>query len=298
MANIELRYLQYFVAVAEELNFGRAAERLKMAQPPLSRQIGRLEKELGVELFHRTKRQVQLTDAGQVFLEEVRPILSLVEQSVQAAQRAARGEIGHLAIGFEGSFSYDVVPFSLREYQEQFPRVNLVVYEMTTSEQLQAIEDNRIEIGFVIPPFENERLIVEIVLQERLIVALPQTHPLAVEQVLSLQDIAEQPLIMGPRDRGCGLYQQVITIFRQAGFEPTIAQETNEIQMMLGFIAAGIGITLLPASVAYFQRPGVVYRELPSSIPNIELAMVWRADNLSPVLQTFLETVRRLNRSS
>ncbi|MCU0534415.1 MAG: LysR substrate-binding domain-containing protein [Hydrococcus sp. Prado102] len=296
MANIELRYLQYFVAVAEELNFGRAAERLNMAQPPLSRQISRLEKELGVELFQRTKRQVQLTEAGRVFLEEVRPILLQVEQSVRAAQRAARGEVGRLAVGFEGSFSYDIIPFSLREYQERFPNVNLIVYEMTTVEQGQALDDRRIGVGFVVPPLDNESLIFETVLRERLIVALPENHPLTNQQEVSLQALADEPFVTGPRDRGCGLYRQVVAICRQADFEPRIVQETNEIQMMLGFVAAGLGVSLLPSSTRYFQRPGVVYRELRSPVPEIELAMVWHANSLSPVLQTFLEVVRQFNR--
>ena len=156
MANIELRYLQYFLAVAAELNFGRAAERLNIAQPPLSRQIRRLESELGVELFYRTKRRVELTEAGKVFLEEARQILSQVEKSVQVAQRASRGEIGRLVVGFEGSSAYDVVPLSLKVYRERFPEVDLVVYGMTTAEQVQALHQAQIGVGFIVPPLKGK----------------------------------------------------------------------------------------------------------------------------------------------
>jgi len=149
---MELRQLQYFLAVAEELNFGRAAARLQIAQPPLSRQIRQLEQELGVELFRRTKRRVELTEAGRLFLEEARQILSQVEQGVRVAQRASRGEIGRLVVGFEGSSTYDVIPVSLKVYRERFPEVDLVVYAMTTEEQIQALLENRIGIGFVVSP--------------------------------------------------------------------------------------------------------------------------------------------------
>ena len=291
--DMELRYLRYFLAVAEELNFARAAKRLRISQPPLSRQIRILEKQLGVELFHRTKRQVQLTEAGQVFLEEAREILARVEQGVRAAQRASRGEIGRLVVGFEGSFSYDIVPFSIRAYQERFPDVELIVQEMTTAEQGEALLENRIGVGFIVPPLHQENLVVETLLQERLIVALPETHALATRRTVRLPDLADESLITGSRQDGCGLYEQVLIICHQAGFSPKIIQETNEIQMMLGFVAAGIGVSLLPASVKDFQRAGVVYRELEQPTPEIGLAMVWYRNNDSPVLQAFLKTVRK-----
>lgn len=293
---MELRQLQYFLAVAEELNFGRAAARLQIAQPPLSRQIRQLEQELGVELFRRTKRRVELTEAGRVFLEEARQILSQVEQGVRVAQRASRGKIGRLVVGFEGSSTYDVIPVSLKVYRERFPEVDLVVYAMTTEEQIQALLENRIGIGFVVSPLNDRRLAIEIILREALILAIPESHPLVARNEVRVRELEGESFIMFQRNRGCGLYDQVIAICQRAGFSPRVIQEADEMQVMLGFVAAGLGITLLSASVEQFQRPGVVYRTLQPSTPKVALALAWRRDDPSAVLQAFIEVVRECTR--
>lgn len=289
---MELRQIQYFLAVAEELNFSRAAEQLQIAQPPLSRQIRQLEDELGVELFRRTKRRVELTEAGRAFLEEARQILAQVKQGVQVAQRASRGEIGRLVVGFEGSSTYDVIPMSLKVYRERFPHVDLVVYAMTTEEQIQALLENRIGIGFVVSPLNDKRLAIEIILREALILAIPESHPLVARNEVRVQELEGESFIMFQRNRGCGLYDQVIAVCQRAGFSPRVIQEADEMQVMLGFVAAGLGITLLSASVEQFQRPGVVYRTLQPSTPKVALALAWRRDDPSTVLQAFIEVVR------
>lgn len=289
---MELRQLQYFLAVAEELNFSRAAARLQIAQPPLSRQIRQLEQELGVELFRRTKRRVELTEAGRVFLEEARRILLQVEQGVRVAQRASRGEIGRLVVGFEGSSTYDVIPVALKVYRERFPEVDLVVYAMTTEEQIQALLENRIGIGFVVSPLNDKRLAIEIILREALILAIPESHPLVARNEVRVQELEGESFIMFQRNRGCGLYDQVIAVCQRAGFSPRVIQEADEMQVMLGFVAAGLGITLLSASAQQFQRPGVVYRTLQPSTPKVTLALAWRRDDPSAVLQAFIEVVR------
>jgi len=289
---MELRQLQYFLAVAEELNFIRAAERLQMAQPPLSRQIRQLEQELGVELFRRTKRRVELTEAGEAFLAEARQILAQVELGVRVAQRASRGEIGRLVVGFEGSSTYDVIPKSLKVYRERFPEVDLVVYAMTTEEQIQALLEGRINIGFVVSPLSDRRLTVEIILRESLVLAIPENHPLATRISVQVRNLEGEPFIMFQRHRGCGLYDQVIAVCQRAGFSPRVIQEADEMQVILGFVAAGLGITLLSASVQQFQRPGVVYRTLQPSTPKVALAVAWRRDAPSAVLQAFIEVVR------
>jgi len=248
---MELRQLQYFLAVAEELNFIRAAERLQMAQPPLSRQIRALEQELGVELFRRTKRRVELTEAGEAFLAEARQILAQVELGVRVAQRAGRGEIGRLVVGFEGSSTYDVIPISLKSYRERFPEVDLVVYAMTTEEQIQALLEGRINIGFVVSPLSDRRLTVEIILRESLVLAIPENHPLATLSSVRVRDLEGEPFIMFQRHRGCGLYDQVIAVCQRAGFSPRVIQEADEMQVILGFVAAGLGITLLSASPSW-----------------------------------------------
>jgi DNA-binding transcriptional LysR family regulator len=294
---MELRQLQYFLAVAEELNFGRAAARLGIAQPPLSRQIRQLEQELGVELFSRTKRRVDLTEAGRVFLEEARQILSRVEQGVRVAQRASHGEIGRLVVGFEGSSTYDVIPVALKVYRERFPEVDLVVYAMTTEEQIQALLENRIDIGFVVSPLNDKRLTIEIILREALILAIPESHPLVAREEVRVRELSSESFIMFQRHRGCGLYDQVIALCQRAGFSPRVIQEADEMQVMLGFVAAGLGITLLSASVQQFQRPGVIYRTLQPSTPKVALALAWRRDDPSAVLQAFIEVVRESTRA-
>jgi DNA-binding transcriptional LysR family regulator len=294
MTNIELRHLRYFLALAEELNFGRAAERLTIAQPPLSRQIRHLEDELGVELFRRNKRRVELTEAGRAFQAEAHRILSQVEQSIQVAQRASRGEIGRLVVGFEGSSAYDVVPLSLKVYRQRFPEVDLVVYGMSTDEQVQALHAAHIGVGFIVPPLKgkDQELVVEAVLREPLVLALPETHPLATQPQVRVDSLVNELFVMCQRNSGCGLYDQVIAVCQHAGFSPRVIQEVNEMQVMLGFVAAELGIALLSASVKHFQRPGVVYRELQPSTPEVALAMVWRRDDPSAILQAFLAVVR------
>ncbi len=293
---MEFRQLQYFLAVAEELNFSRAAKRLNMAQPPLTRQIHQLEQELGVELFYRTKRRVELTDAGRLFLEESRRILEQVEQGVRVAQRASRGEIGRLVVGFEGSSAYDIVPTSLKTYRERFPGVELIVLGMTTGKQMQALHAGQIGAGFLVPPLrgKDKELVIEAVLQEPLVLALPETHPLASQPRVRVKALSTEPFVMAQRDSGCGLYDQVLAVCLRAGFSPKVTQEVNEMQVMLGFVAAGLGVALLSASVKHFQRPGVVYRELQPSQPEVALAIAWRRDNPSSVLHAFLEVVKSL----
>ena len=288
---MELRQLRYFLAVAEELSFVRAAERLQIAQPPLSRQIRQLEQEMGVELFRRTKRRVELTEAGEAFVIEARQILAQVEQGIGTAQRASRGEIGRLVVGFEGSSTYDVIPMSLKIYRDRFPEVELVVYALTTEEQIEALLEGRIDLGFVVSPLNDSRLVIETILSESLVVALPQNHPLSTQSEVEVQQLESEPFITFQRDRGCGLYDRVITLCQMAGFSPRVIQEADEMQVILGFVAAGLGISLLSASVEHFQRPGVVYRSLRSST-KVTLAMAWQRDKPSAVRRAFVEVVR------
>ena len=289
---MELRQLQYFLAVAEELSFVRAAERLQIAQPPLSRQIRQLEQEIGVELFRRTKRRVELTEAGEAFVIEARQILAQIEQGIRVAQRASRGEIGRLVVGFEGSSTYDVIPMSLKIYRERFPAVELVVYAMTTEEQIEALLERHIDLGFVVSPLNDSRLAIETILSESLLLALPENHPFASQSEVQVQQLESEPFITFQRDRGCGLYDRVIAVCQSAGFSPRVIQEADEMQVILGFVAAELGITLLSASVVNFQRPGVVYRRLQSAAPKLSLALAWRRNEPSAIRQAFVEVVR------
>jgi DNA-binding transcriptional LysR family regulator len=290
---MELRHLRYFVAVAEELHFNRAAERLHMAQPPLSQQIKQLETELGVELFHRrTKRQVQLTQAGQVLLQATYPILAQLDQAICETQRAGRGETGSLAIGFTSSVVYDVLPAILYQFHQHFPQVDLVLQELTTTQQEEALQNQRIEVGFCHPPLKDTSLVSETILQESLVVVLPATHPLALETTLSVCSLADESFILFPRHLGPGLYDQIVNFCQQANFSPKVMQEAIQMQTIIGLISAEMGVALVPASLQNLQRIGVVYKPLQEATPQVETAVVWRSDHSSSVLREFLQVVR------
>ncbi|WP_414586869.1 LysR substrate-binding domain-containing protein [Scytonema sp. PCC 10023] len=291
---MELRHLRYFVTVAEELHFGRAAQRLQIAQPPLSQQIRQLEEELGVQLFHRTKRSVQLSEAGQLFLEEARQILTRSEQAIQIVQRADRGETGRLTLGFVGSATYSILPAVLKVFRRRFPEVLLSLHEMTTTQQVQALHEDRIHLGFVRPPIHEQELMIELVYKEPFVAVLPEVHPLANETQISLLTLANDPFILFPRYLGSGFYDQIVSMCQQVGFQPQVAQEAIQMQTIISLVAAELGVALVPASVQNLRRVGVVYKALAESTSQVELAMVWRSDKISSVLQKFLEVTRQV----
>jgi DNA-binding transcriptional LysR family regulator len=289
---MELRHLRYFVAVAEELHFGRAAERLHLAQPPLSRQIRQLEAELGVRLLERTKRRVQLTSAGQVFLREARDILAQVDHAADLARQAARGETGQLAVGFIGAASYSVLPVVLQAFRARFPQVALALQELTTAQQLAALREGRLQVGFVRPPVEDPRLAAETILREPLLVALPRAHRLAGRSAVALDALAREPFVLFPRPLGPGLYDQIMALCQRAGFAPRVTQEARQMQTITRLVGAGIGVSLVPSSVQNLRGFGVAYRPLADATPDVEMALAWRRDDPSEVLQRFLEVAR------
>ena len=301
---MELRHLRYFTAVAEELHFGKAAAKLHMAQPPLSQQIKQLEEELGFLLFHRAKRSVQLTAAGERFLGETRLIFQRLEQAIATGRRTSRGELGELSIGFVGSASYSVLPSILQRFRQRCPQVELTLRELTTNVQLEALRENRIDIGFVRPPIQGDGFAQQPILQESLVVALSERHRLAgkvakgkAEQditaltSLRIADLAAEDFILFPRPLAPGLYDQVIALCQQGGFSPRVVQEAVQMQTILGLVAAEIGIALVPESLRNLQRVGVVYLPLREVTPRAEIALVWREGDLSPTVGQFLEMV-------
>jgi len=285
---IELRHLHYFIAVAEELHFSRAAQRLCISQPPLSQQIRGLEDELGVKLFERTKRQVHLTEAGKVFLDRSYQVLAQLEQAIAVTQRIGRGEVGRLAIGFVGSATYTVLPNILSVFREQFPAVELRLHELTTAEQIQALHHKQVDIGIVRSVIIEPSLSTECVLQESIILALPQTHPLSAQTKVSLSTLADESFILFPAKMGPIFYEQIINICQQAGFRPKVAQEAVQMQTIVGLVAAGLGIAFVPACLQNFPRSGVIYRPLQEQTPKTGLYLAWRQHDSSPVIRAFL----------
>jgi DNA-binding transcriptional LysR family regulator len=289
---MELRHLRYFIAVAEELNFTRAAEKLHMAQPPLSQQIQQLEAELGFQLFRRTKRTVVLTEAGQVFFEESQTILLQVDRAIQLGKQTSRGELGQLTVGFVSSSAHNVVPAILQAFRTRFPAVKLELRELTTNEQLQRLREGRIDIGFVRPPIEEDGINSEIVFREPLIVALPETHPWADRAVVELRELSAEPFILFPRSLAPGLYDPIVSLCQQAGFSPIAGQEAIQMQTIISLVAASMGVAIVPASMQNFQRKGVVYKSLPESTCMVAIALIWR-NAPTQAVQRFLEVARQ-----
>ena len=291
MWRMELRHLRYFLAVAEELHFGRAAARVRIAQPPLSQQVRQLEQELGVALFNRTKRRVELTPAGRAFLDHARAILAETERAKRVAQRAGRGEIGRLAIGYASSADLDILPRVLRIWRERFPDVELELHALLTGAQVDALRRGRIQVGFVRLPTEETNLVVESIQRELLVVALPEGHRLARRAQVRLAELADDTMILFPRHTAPEYYDVFIGACRGAGFTPQLLHP-GSMQTNLGLVSAGLGVSLMPASIRNLRRAGVVYRPLAPPVPEVEMGMAYRRDEPSAVLPAFLETVR------
>ncbi len=290
---IELRLYRYFEAVAGTLHFGHAAESLGIAQPPLSQQIQGLERQLGVELFHRTKRKVELTGPGRVFLEQARQVLRAAEQAEDATRRAGRGEVGRLAIGMVSSAAYeDLIPAAVLRFRERFPDVALQLEERASNEQVQLLHQGRIQIGFVRTPVQDPAIALEVVKREPMVIALPAAHRLARQPRVAVAGLAADAWILPPPEMGLGFYELVVGICLRAGFTPSASHVAAQIHTMIGLVAAGLGVTLVPASVRNLRRPGVVYRPPVEDTPLAETAAAYLAASPTPVLENFLAAVR------
>jgi DNA-binding transcriptional LysR family regulator len=288
---VELRHLRYFVAVAEELHFGRAAQRLHIAQPPLSQQIRRLEQGLGVRLFHRTKRRVEMTDAGRAFLVEARLTLAQAEHATGVASRAARGEVGQLIIGYMASAELNVFPRLLPDFRKRHPEVELVFQLLGASEQFQMLRDGQIHAGFLRLPASDRALTVKPIFREPLVVVLPERHPLARRRSLTLPALRGERFLLFPRRFAPEYYDALMAIFRQAGVEPKVVHDTNRLHTTLSLVATGRGVSLTPKCVGRLARPGVVCRPLRPRVPDIEMGLAYDPGNPSRLLRAFVAVV-------
>ncbi|WP_295991192.1 LysR family transcriptional regulator [Rugamonas sp.] len=295
--NVELRQLRYFVTVAEELHFGKAALRLHMTQPPLSQTIQALEALLGAPLFERNRRGVSLTPAGAALLPEARRMLAQAQALPQLVQRAAAGEVGRLSLAFVSSADYSVLPPFLRAYRAAFPQVLIGLQEATSDWQLDELLHGRIDAGLLIPPLpEPARLELDYlpVLKEPLILAAPAgLAALKGKRPVRLGALPPLPLIIFPRAIAPALHDAILAVFTAAGITPAIGQEAIQMQTIVGLVSAGMGIALVPQSVSNLMRPGVEYRALADPTPLVETGLAWRRDNASPVLLGFLELLRK-----
>jgi DNA-binding transcriptional LysR family regulator len=306
----DLRQLRYFVTVAEERHFGRAAERLSMTQPPLSQAIRALEGTLGVELFERTKRSVRLTRVGADLLPEVQRLLASAEGLRPLAQSLARGEAGVLSLAFVSTADYGLLPPLLRDFGARHPRVRLELTEATSDVQVDELVAGRIDAGLVIaplPPRHGAALSWLPIAREPLVIAMStqlcervgatrgaawNPHAEWLDAPVSLHELADTPLVIFPRRLAPGFYDIIMDCYGVAGLAPRIGQEAIQMQTIVSLVSAGMGVALVPQSLCNLRRTGVVYRPLAESVPVIETGLVWRTDEVSPVLAGFIEIVR------
>lgn len=291
---MDLRHLKYFLAVAEELNIGRAAARLHISQPPLTRQIKALEEELGVELFVRTAKGVELTQAGEMFNEEARHIRMMVEAAIDRVQRAGEGKLGRIDVAIFGSAIYDTIPRILEAFRQRLPGVNVVLHTMNKNEQVEALLQRRINVGFnrMMPP--EPGIGRELVATEHLYVALPSSHALAQQDAVPFRALEGQPLVLFPNVGRPNFIDRVVELCKGRGFEPRIAQEVGDAITGIALVARGFGVTLIPESAAKAVRvQGTVFRPLADAPEaTVDLSCLYRASDQSPLLQSFLAVVR------
>ncbi|KVX17299.1 LysR family transcriptional regulator [Burkholderia ubonensis] len=294
----DLRQWRYFVTVAEERHFGRAAARLSMTQPPLSQAIRALEDLLGVALFVRTKRSVALTAVGAALLPDVRKLLEAADALPPRAQSLARGETGSLALAFVSTADYGLLPSLLRAFGARYPQVRLQLEEATSDVQIEELAAGRIDAGLIIPPVPP-RHAAELsylpVVREPLVLAMPAAAAPAdaPEDVpVRLADVAALPLVIFPRRLAPGFYDIITGCYGAAGATPRIGQEAIQMQTIVSLVSAGMGVALVPQSLRNLRRTGVVYRPLADGAPVVETGLVWRTGDVSPVLAGFIDIVR------
>src|SRR5699024_1801015 len=260
---MQIRHLYYFITVAEELHFGRAARRLNMTQPPLSMQIQQLENILEVKLFHRTRRQVKLTQAGKTFLDDAKHIINDIENATNTVKKVHNGTMGQLKIGYTSTAIYEILPSILKLYYAKYPSVDVKLQLLSTNEQSQAFYEKKIHIGLLFPPVENSNLNLKNIYKEPLIIALPSNHPLATSSLpICTSDLTNSAFIITSREVGTGFYDIIINTCYKSGFSPNIVQEVNDLHTAITLVSTGLGITFVPLSLKQYKQRNVVYRTL------------------------------------
>lgn len=291
---MELRHIRYFLAVAEEGNFTRAAARLGIGQPPLSQQIRALETELGGALFHRLPHGAALTEAGRAFLPEAESTLAAAARASTAALRAARGEAGRLAIGLTGSAAFHpIVTQTIRVFRGRWPEVQVTLDESNTMRLLDLLQREELDAIFLRPGLEElEGIRLLRLPDEPMLAAIPAAHPMARATALAMADFAREPLILFPPAIGLSLYHEILSACRQAGFDPVTAQVAPQISSALSLVAAELGIAIVPQSIARIAVTGIVYRPITGIVPVARLALATRQGREPPILRHLAEVLR------
>jgi DNA-binding transcriptional LysR family regulator len=287
---VELRHLRYFIAVAEELNFTRASRRLSIAQPPLSQQIRRLEQELGVALFTRTKRRVVLTNAGRSFLERSYQIIGSVEQAVSLTQRVHRGQEGRLVVGFLEYMSSTLIPPVMRAFRDKHPDVEIVLRPLANNHQLPALRSGDIDVSLLRPPVDDNEILSDLILREPFVLALPANHRLAKRRAVRISEVAGDPFVMYRKEVGPAFFTQIYDFCARNGVTPKAALDVTQIQTAVGLVSAGIGVALVPRSVTRVIVENVVYKPFVEASPTVDVAFAWQVH--SALVAQFLRTCK------
>jgi DNA-binding transcriptional LysR family regulator len=290
---MELRQLRYFVTVAEELHFGRAAERLQITQPALSKQIASLEQALGVQLLARTKRTAQLTPAGQVFFNQAQQLLSQAEAAILLTQRTDRGDIGQLSIGFTETAVHTILPHVVCAFRQDYPNVEINMLELSTEAQVAALNQDKIDLAFLHPPIDSRGIELHPILEEVFVAVLPQQHPLIEYDRIPLEAFANEPLIIHPRQEGPALYDGFIQVCQEAGFQPKIVKESISLQTRVCLVATGMGITFVSSQLQFLVGANAVCRPLAKCPIHLKLAAAWRQNASSPPLRAFIQILQK-----
>ncbi|OBJ83295.1 LysR family transcriptional regulator [Mycobacterium sp. 1245852.3] len=291
---MELRQMRSFLAVAEERNFTRAATRLNMAQSPVSQQIRRLEREIGVELFTRTTRTVALTCAGEVLYERVARVQCLIDEAVEASRKAARGHLGHLSVGFTSSGAHELLPSLVRTYAAEYPDVTLDVQgDLTTPAQVEQLLNGRLDVGVLRGPLSVQGLAVETIREEPVVVMLADSHPKASERHIELRDLRDEWFISLPSDPPATMYAIMFNACHSAGFIPKIRQTVSDTAAMVALVAGNMGVALMPDSLRHYAFKGATFRPLLTTPEiTVSLAVAYRATDVTPLIGQFMKTVR------
>ena len=294
---MELRHLRYFVAIADEGHFTRAAKAIGIGKPPLSQHIQQLERELGTPLFKRLPRGVALTDAGQAFADDARRILREVDGACERARRVARGELGRIRVGMINSAPFHpLIPQVIREFRRRYPNVAFSLEERTTPGLVAAVRNETVDVAFVRPIHgSSEGLGMETVVDEDLMVALPSGHPLARRRHIPLLALSIEPFVLFSRTVGAGLHDEIVSACRKAGFSPRVVQEASQVTSIVNLVASGLGVSIVPASMQHMHTEGVVFRPIQRPVPKARLALIYRrADGGAPHIARLRELVREL----
>ena len=284
---MELHQLRCFVAVAEELHFGRAAIRMHMTQPPLSRQVQLLERGLGIQLLERNNRSVKLTAAGQGFLRDARHILAFSDQAADGARRLARGEAGSLTLGFTAVSAYQMIPQLLARAAQDLPGLQFTLKEMVSSAQFEALAAHRIDVGFVRQVNDHATMDAQLISREPLLVAVPDNHPLARQPAIAVRDLDQQAFVMYAADEGRYFYDCIAGLFAMTGITPRYVYHLGQTHTVVSMVKAGLGVAIVPASAMQLHSDKLVFRPLKDAELHAELYMVSRQDNDNPALPAF-----------